>query len=112
MYDTYLRGRLRKYSVYGVGKSVQVVSAGNQYILHSAGLQISQDTHPERRTFRFSHPHAKNFLQAVLFQTDTEINSLVDDLSVITILEYNTVHPNDEIDRIQRAVLLFLSSPG
>ena len=47
MYDTYLRGRLRKYGTYGVGKSVQVVSAGNQYVLHSAGLQICQDTHPE-----------------------------------------------------------------
>ena len=47
MYDTYLRGRLRKYGTYGVGKSVQVVSASNQYVLHSAGLQISQGTHPE-----------------------------------------------------------------
>ena len=28
-------------------KPVQVVSAGNQYVLHSAGLQICQDTHPE-----------------------------------------------------------------
>lgn len=47
MYDTYLRRRLRKYDTYGVGKSVQVVSASNQYVLHSAGLQISQGTHPE-----------------------------------------------------------------
>ena len=47
MYNTYLRGRLRKYGTYGVGKPVQVVSAGNQYVLYSAGLQICQDTHPE-----------------------------------------------------------------
>ena len=38
MYNTYLRGRLRKYGTYGVGKPVQVVSAGNQYVLHSAEL--------------------------------------------------------------------------
>jgi hypothetical protein len=56
--------------------------------------------------------YAKDFFQAVLFQTDTEIDSLVDDFSVVTNLEYNTIHPNDEIDQIQRAVLLFLSSPG
>lgn len=110
MYDTYLCGRLRKYGMYGVGKSVQVVSAGNQYVLHSAGLQICQYTHPEWRTFWFSHPHAKDFLQAFLFQTDTEIDSLVDVFFVVTNLEYNTVHPNDEIDRFQRAVLPFLSS--
>lgn len=112
IYNTYLRGRQRKYGTYDVGKPVQVVSAGNQYVLHSAGLQICQDTHPKWRTFWFSHPHAKDFFQAVLFQTDTEIDSLVDDFSVVTNLEYNTIHPNDEIDRIQRAVLLFLSSPG
>ena len=42
----------------------------------------------------------QDFFQAVLFQTDTEIDSLVDDFSVVTNLEYNTIHPNDEIDRI------------
>ena len=47
IYNTYLRGRQRKYGTYDVGKPVQVVSAGNQYVLHSAGLQICQDTHPE-----------------------------------------------------------------
>ena len=57
-----------------------------------------------------SYTHLKDFFQAVLFQTDTEIDSLVDDFSVFTNLEYNTVHPNDERDRIQRAVLPFLSS--
>ena len=47
MYDTYLRRRLRKYGTYGIGKSVQVVSAGNQYVLYFTGLQISQDAHPK-----------------------------------------------------------------
>ncbi len=55
-------------------------------------------------------PHAKDFFQTVLFQADTEIDSLVNDFSVVTNFEYNTVHPNNKIDRIQRAVLPFLSS--
>ena len=45
-----------------------------------------------------------------MFQADTEIDSLVDNLPVVTDLEDNTVHPNDEIDRVQRTVLPFLSS--
>lgn len=35
MYDTYLGGRVRKYGTYGVGKSVQVVGAGNQYVSYT-----------------------------------------------------------------------------
>ena len=49
-------------------------------------LQVGQDTHPERRAFRFANPHAKNFLQAVLFQSDAKVNGLVYDLAVIPVL--------------------------
>lgn len=101
IYDAYLHERLRKYGMYGVGKSVQVISTSNQYVLYSASLQISQVPHPER--------HAKGSFQAVLFQIDTEIDSLVDDPSIVANLEYNTVHTNDEIDGIQKLVLPFLS---
>ena len=109
MYDTNLSWWLREYGAYGVGKSVQVIGTGYQYILYPTGLQVCEDTHPEGGTLWFTHPHAKNFLQAVLFQSDTEVDSFVGDLPVVSNFEDNTVHPNDEIDRVQRAVLPFLS---
>ena len=108
MYHTDLGGRLREYGTDGIRKSILVVGTGNQYILHSTGFQIRQDTHPERRTLRFSDPHAKNLFQAVLLQTDTKIDGLVYDLPVIPYLEDDTVHPDYQINRVQRTVLPFL----
>ena len=60
------------------------------------------------RTFRFTYPHAKNFLQTVLFQSDAKVNGLIYDLAVIPYLEDDTVHPDYQINRIQWAVLPLL----
>ena len=101
MYHTDLNGRQRKYGADGIRKSIQIVGAGNQYIQHSTGFLIGQDTHPERRTFRFANPHTKNLFQAVLFQSDTKINGLIYDLAVIPYLKDDTVHPDNKENRIK-----------
>ena len=54
--------------------------------------------------------NAKDFFQAVLFQTDTKIDGLVYNPAVIPYLDDNTVHPDYHINRIQRSVLPLLGS--
>lgn len=100
MYYVDLSGWQREYGTDGIRKSIQIVSIGNQYILHSMGFSNGQDTHPERRTFRFADPHTKNLLQSVLFQSNTKVNGLVYDFVVIPYLEDNSVHTNYQINRI------------
>lgn len=68
MYNIYLRGRLRKYSTYGVGKFVQVVSAGNQYILHSASLQISLDPIQNEKLSDFPTHMPRTFFKPFCFR--------------------------------------------
>ena len=52
----------------------------------------------------------KNFLQAVLFQSDAKVNGLVYDLAVIPYLEDNTVHPDYQANRIKGTVLPLLAA--
>ena len=54
--------------------------------------------------------HVKDFFQTVLFQSDTKVNGLVYDFAVIPYLENDTVHPDNEINRIKRTVLLLQGS--
>ena len=38
----------REYTLYGISKSIEVVSTGDEYILYSMSLQIGQYAQPER----------------------------------------------------------------
>ena len=107
MHNADLRGRLREHTTYGVGKSVQIVCVSNKNILYTTCFQVGQNTHPESGTFRFADPHTQNFLQTVLFRADTKVYRFVDDLTVITHLKNDTVHPYYQIYRVKRAVLPF-----
>ena len=65
----------------------------------------------KERTFRFTDPHAKDFFQTVLFQSDTKVNGLVYDLSDIPYFKNDAVHPYYRINRIKGGSAI-LGKPG
>ena len=105
MHNTYLCCGIGEYSAYSLGKAIKIVRAGNEYILHTTSLYVSEYTHPEGAALALSDPHAKHLFKTVLLESYAQIDGLVDYLTVVANLEYNAVHPYNEIERVERAVL-------
>lgn len=47
VHNTYLCCGIGEYSAYSLGKAIKIVRAGDEYILHTTSLYISEHTHPE-----------------------------------------------------------------
>lgn len=105
MYHAYLCVGLREYTSYGIGNPIQVVRTGDEDILYATRFQVGQDTHPESGTLGLAAPHTQDFFQSVLFEPDTQVHRLVDNLAVIAYLEDDTVHPYNQIYGGKRTVL-------
>ena len=84
--------------------AIKIVRVGDEYILHTTSLYISEHTHPEGAALALSDPHAKYLFKTVLLESYAQIDGLIYYLAVVAYFEYNAVHPYNEIERVERAV--------
>lgn len=105
VHHTYLGLGIRENVLYGIGETVQVVGGRDQDVLGAAGLDIGEHGHPESGGFVLAEPQAQHLLLSVPAQANGDIDRFVDDLGALADLEHDTVHPYDQIDRLQGPVL-------
>ncbi len=90
---------------YGPCKPVQVVGDRHQDIFNPTGFKVGHHTLPEGGRLVLAKPHPKYLLVPLPVESDCQVDGLVDDLARLAYLENDTVHPDNAIDRLERAVL-------
>lgn len=61
MHHAQLNGSFGEDTGYGVGKALEIVDAGDEYVLDFVVLQVGQDTQPEIGPFAFRYIHVRQF---------------------------------------------------
>ncbi len=103
--DAELRDGFRGDALDGVGEALEIVRAGDQYVLHAPGLQVCEDAHPEVGRLAIGDPHTQDLLESVLPQADDDVDALVGVTPVVFDLQHDAVHPHGEVHGLQGSLL-------
>ena len=89
------------------GKPGQIIRASDENILNIPVFQAIEYRCPEFGALIFTDPHTQNVLLAVRIDTNGNIDSLLDDLSLAAHMVVDGIEKNDRVDGLQRPLLPF-----
>lgn len=55
----------------------------------------------------FTYPHTQDLFYTLLIKTDTQVNGLVNHLTILPNLKDYTIHPHDQVNTLQQTILPF-----
>lgn len=79
-------------------ETCQAIYAGDQYLLHTAILQVVHDGKPEFCALVFPNVHAQNIFSAGHIDTDSNVNSSFHNTTFAAYMIMDRIHENNRID--------------
>ena len=86
----------------GIAEARQSVDTAYEYVLHSSGFKVVQDTEPVLRALIASYVHAHNFLHAVETDAYCYVHRLLDDLPLFPHMVVDGIQEHYHVLTFQR----------